>query len=105
MEQWAREIEENFLRFAVSHPNLIQVRYIAEDGQEWVRVNYRAGVASLVPPGELPGWPDLAKYGLRVAQARLRRVRALGVAAWRPRCRTASHDLGSPGLPRLVPLL
>ena len=53
MEKWAGETGEDFLRFAASHPNLIQVRYIAEDGQEWVRVNSRAGVATVVAPGEL----------------------------------------------------
>lgn len=44
---------EDFLRFADTHPGLLQVRYIAEDGQEWIRVNSRAGEVFLVPPREL----------------------------------------------------
>jgi len=46
-------LNEQFAAFARTHPVYYQIRYIAEDGQEMVRINARGGTVEVVPPGQL----------------------------------------------------
>jgi len=43
-------LNQEFAAFAATHPVYYQIRYIAEDGREVVRVNARNGVIEAVPP-------------------------------------------------------
>ncbi len=47
------ELGTQFAVFAETHPEYYQIRYIAEDGQEFVRVNARHGIVEVVPPPAL----------------------------------------------------
>ncbi|MCH7706702.1 MAG: HAMP domain-containing protein, partial [Chloroflexi bacterium] len=44
---------EEFLRFAAAHSSVVQIRYIAENGQELVRVNSGADGVTVVPSSQL----------------------------------------------------
>ncbi len=43
------QLGNQFALFARTHPEYYQIRYIAEDGQEFVRVNARQGLVEIVP--------------------------------------------------------
>ena len=47
------QLGNQFALFARTHPEYYQIRYIAEDGQEFVRVNARYGYVEIVPPSGL----------------------------------------------------
>lgn len=44
---------EEFLRFAAAHSSIVQIRYIAENGQELVRVNSGAAGVAVIPSSQL----------------------------------------------------
>ncbi len=47
------QVGREFAHFALTHPEYYQIRYIAEDGREFVRVNARHGVVEIVPSAGL----------------------------------------------------
>ena len=50
---WRERVGKEFYTFAQTHPDYYQIRYIAEDGMEFVRINARRGMVEIVPRSQL----------------------------------------------------
>ena len=53
VEALRADLGAQFALFAKTHPEYYQIRYIAEDGKEFVRVNARSGLVEIVPRNAL----------------------------------------------------
>ncbi|RUA18134.1 MAG: hypothetical protein DSY55_00775 [Clostridia bacterium] len=58
MLRWQRQMGQDFLIFASSHPSYYQVRYLDASGQEIARVDSRGGRSAIVPTEQLQDKSD-----------------------------------------------
>lgn len=58
MDRWRRQLEQDFLIYASSHPSYYQVRYLDATGQEIARVDTIHGSASITPEDQLQDKSD-----------------------------------------------